>query len=123
MISSGDFDVATFVLLAKDEPDEFNRRRRQLIDANISAAPAHIQQKLRHLQCRADLVREGARSPLEATQKLSSMMWDSVGAPGGLRGALNALATGDVSLLAAEPVGTEKAKVLQFPSAKPVDSD
>jgi len=115
LISANDFDFDTFARLAKDDPDGFNRRRRQLIDANIAAAPAHIQQKLRHLQCRADLVRQGA---LAATQKLSSMMWDSVAGPGGLREALNALVAGDVSLLAAQPTNGEKAQVLQFPRGK-----
>ena len=114
-LSTSDFDFDTFAQLAKDDPEEFERRRQQLIDANIAAAPDHLQPKLHHLQCRADMVREGAASSMAATLKLSSMMWESVAGPGGLREALNALISGDERLLRSKPVAGEKAEVLPFP--------
>ena len=115
MINSDDFDFDTFMQLAQRDPEEFNCRRQALIDANIAAAPEHIQPKLRHLQCRADLVRQSAPNPVAATRKLSTMMWDSVTGPGGLQESLNALADGDPSLISSRPTPAKKAKVVAFP--------
>ncbi len=109
-----DFDFDTFAKLAKDDPEEFNRRRRELIDANISAAPDHIQKKLRHLQFRADAVSESAPNPIVASQKISTLMWDSVAGPSGLLESLNAFLEGDPSKMTPKQRFEEKAKVLEF---------
>lgn len=115
---TGDFDFDTFARLASEDPEEFERRRRQLIETTIAAAPDRIQRKLHHLQCRADLIREAASSPLVATQKFSSMMWDSVVGSGGLREVLNAVVAGDSSVVTPQPLKDGTAKVLPFPGTK-----
>jgi hypothetical protein len=115
-LSTDDFNFDTFARLAKDDPVEFDRLRQQLIDANIAAAPRHLQSRLRQLQCRADLVREGATSPMAATLKLSSMMWETVVGPGGLREALNALVSVGERQQRPNPVDGKKAAVLPFPT-------
>lgn len=114
-----DFDFDEFVALSAQDPEEFERRRSALIEANILAAPERLQQRLRHMQCRADLVRDSAHSPLDATYKLSTMMWDSVTGPRGLIESLNAFLQGDSSMLTPLPENPEKATVLAFPGAKP----
>ena len=114
-----DFDFDEFVALSAQDPEEFERRRSALIEANILAAPERLQQRLRHMQCRSDLVRDSAHSPLDATYKLSTMMWDSVTGPRGLIESLNAFLQGDSSMLTPLPEKPEKATVLAFPGAKP----
>jgi len=116
--AESDFDFDQFVALSAQDPEEFERRRSALIEANISAAPERLQQRLRHMQCRADLVRESAHSPLDATYKLSTMMWDSVTGPRGLIESLNAFLQGDKSMLTPLPEKPEKATVLAFPGTK-----
>ena len=113
----GDYDFDELVVLSKQDPEEFERRRSALIEANISAAPKRLQQRLRHMQCRADLVRESAHTPLDATYKLSTMMWDSVTGPRGLLESLNAFLQGDRDLLTPLPEKREKATVLAFPGS------
>ena len=116
--AESDFDFDQFVALSAQDPEEFERRRSALIEANISAAPERLQQRLRHMQCRADLVRDSAHSPLDATYKLSTMMWDSVTGPRGLIESLNAFLQGDRSMLTPLPEKPEKATVLAFPGTK-----
>ena len=116
--AESDFDFDQFVALSAQDPEEFERRRSALIEANISAAPERLQQRLRHMQCRADLVRDSAHSPLDATYKLSTMMWDSVTGPRGLIESLNAFLQGDKSMLTPLPEKPEKATVLAFPGTK-----
>ena len=116
--AESDFDFDQFVALSAQDPEEFERRRSALIEANISAAPEHLQKRLRHMQCRADLVRDSAHSPLDATYKLSTMMWDSVTGPRGLIESLNAFLQGDRSMLTPLPDKPEKATVLSFPGRK-----
>ncbi|MBL4623263.1 MAG: DUF3135 domain-containing protein [Immundisolibacteraceae bacterium] len=113
-----DYDFDEFVALSALDPEEFELRRSALIEANILAAPDHLQQRLRHMQCRADLVRDSAHSPLDATYKLSTMMWDSVTGPRGLIESLNAFLQGDRSVLTPLPEKPRKATVLAFPGTE-----
>ena len=118
LAQESDFDFDEFAALSAQDPEEFERRRNALIEANISAAPERLQQRLRHMQCRADLVRESATTPLDASYKLSTMMWDSVTGPRGLLESLNAFLQGDSSLMTPVPAKHHKATVLVFPGVK-----
>jgi hypothetical protein len=71
-----EFDIDEWQRLAREEPGEFERRRRAAIDALIAQAPAEQRDRLRALQCRIDLERRRAKTPLEATLRLQSMMWE-----------------------------------------------
>jgi len=70
------FDVDEWQRLAREDPSEFERRRQDAIDALIEQAPPELRERLRALQCRIDLERRRAKTPLEATLRLQSMMWE-----------------------------------------------
>jgi hypothetical protein len=94
--------------LAREDPDEFERRRRATIEALIDQAPPEHQERLRALQFRIDLERSRAKTPLGATVRLHSMMWERFGK---LREALQAL-TG-------EPVPRPQNSARILPFTKP----
>jgi hypothetical protein len=74
-----DFDVDEWQRLAREDPTEFERRRQAAIDALIEQAPAELRERLWALQSRIDLERRRAKTPLEATLRLQSMMWERFG--------------------------------------------
>jgi uncharacterized protein DUF3135 len=104
-----DFDVDEWQRLAVEDPQEFERRREAAIRAVIEQAPLEHQARLLQLQFRIDLERRRAKTPLGATVRLQSMMWERFAA---LRAALLTL-TGEVQ--AGEEPPARNAKVLQFP--------
>jgi hypothetical protein len=79
--------------LARENPDEFERRRREVVEAAIAQAPEALQPRLRGLQFRIDLERQRAKTPLGAAIRLHCMMWNEFQA---LRDALNRLAASDL---------------------------
>jgi hypothetical protein len=109
-----DFDE--WMVLARSDPDEFERRRRILIEKTISRASARSQPRLRCLQWRIDMERQRARTPLAACLRLSSMMWDSVVGESGLLHALDAFRRGSLSELAAR---APAATIMVFPRHPP----
>jgi hypothetical protein len=60
------------------DPEAFELRRREALDAVIQSAPASLQPRLRGMQFRIDLERARAGSGLAACIKAHSMMWDSL---------------------------------------------
>jgi len=70
-----DFDFDEWVLLARTAPNEFERRRRALIEIEILKS-GNVR-RMRGLQWRIDLERSRARNPMDACVRLSKMMWDS----------------------------------------------
>ena len=86
-----DFDIDEWQRLAREDPAEFERRRQATIEALIVQAPPEHRERLRRLQSRIDLERRRAKTPLGATVRLQSMMWERFGQ---LRDALHALAGG-----------------------------
>lgn len=78
------FNFDEWSCLARVAPDEFETRRHSAIEKLI--ANGTNARRLRGLQCRIDLERIRARTPLKACLRLSSMMWDSLDQ---CRGALN----------------------------------
>ena len=107
-----DFDIDEWQRLAKEDPQEFERRREAAIRAVIEQAPPEHQARLLRLQSRIDLERRRAKTALGATVRLQSMMWERFAA---LRAALLTL-TGE-GQAAAEPT-QRTAKVLRFPRAE-----
>jgi hypothetical protein len=100
-----EFDVDEWQRLAREDPREFERRRQAAIESLIGQAPAELQGRLRALQCRIDLERRRAKTPLEATVRLQSMMWERFGQ---LRDTLMTL-TGQ-----AAPAPARRARILRF---------
>jgi hypothetical protein len=71
-----DFDFEVWATLAREDPEEFERRRRAAIDALIASRPAN-RQRLEGTQFRIDMERKLARTPLKACLRLSEMMWET----------------------------------------------
>ncbi len=87
-----DFEV--WAELAKSDPEAFEHKRRETIDAFIASTPAEGQQRLRGLQFRVDMERSRASNPLSATIRISNMMWNSFAE---LRDALDRSVNGGLS--------------------------
>jgi Protein of unknown function (DUF3135) len=100
--------------LAQTDPQEFERRRLQAIDAVIEAAPESQRARLRGLQFRIDLERRRAVTTLGACIKLNTMMWDSFVA---LRESLAQLTNEGALRVAGKPGGLTK--VIPFATGKP----
>lgn len=105
-----EFDFDEWARLAHSDSAEFERRRRELIEQQIAAAPADLQARLRGLQFRIDMERRRATTPLSACVRLNSMMWKSFAE---LRGALDAIAKPSAPGSPAEKPGA-LAKILDF---------
>lgn len=69
------FDFDEWSALARNDPETFDLRRQEMIDESIGHGTD--QRRLRGLQCRIDLERIRAHTPLKACLRLSSLMWDS----------------------------------------------
>jgi hypothetical protein len=106
-----EFDVEEWQRLARDNPEEFERRRAALIETAIAEAPPEHQQRLRGLQFRIDLERRKAKTPLGAAVRLQSMMWERLLE---LREALLALSGGEQT---SDPAPRAAAQILPFPKA------
>jgi len=100
-----EFDVDEWQRLAREDPREFERRRQAAIESLIGQAPPELRERLRALQCRIDLERRRAKTPLEATVRLQSMMWERFGQ---LRETLMALSGQSA------PAPARRARVLPF---------
>jgi hypothetical protein len=69
------FDFDAWAVLAKTAPDEFERRRRDVVENHISISD-NIR-RLRGLQCNIDMERIRARTPLKSCLRISTLMWDA----------------------------------------------
>lgn len=81
---SRNLDIEQLRHLADSDPEAFEHRRRELIDAVIARAPARRRQRLRGLQWRVDQVRSRSSNPLAACISLSDMMWEAFAGSNGL---------------------------------------
>lgn len=70
------FDFESWAALARDNPEEFERRRQAEIRKVIDARP-DLKPRLEGLQFRIDAERTLARTPLKACLRISTMMWNS----------------------------------------------
>lgn len=68
-----DFNFDEWAELYKNHPDEFELRRKQLLDNAIASAPVQYRNKLRILQIECDVVRE-IYEPLDAVEIMVGMM-------------------------------------------------
>lgn len=77
-------DIEQLRVLASSDPEGFEQRRRELIDAVIDRAPERRRKRLRGLQWRVDQVRSRSSNPLAACISLSDMMWEAFAGSNGL---------------------------------------
>ena len=82
------FNFDEWMELYKRDPALFEKKRREETGKAISAAPPHLQQKLRRLQWKIDMERGRASNPLSACIRLNKMMMDEMYKDGGLRDSL-----------------------------------
>ena len=67
-----------WMVLAKNNPDEFEEKRREHIELFINSASKNNQHRLRGLQWQIDQTRKLSRSPMASCIEISNMMWDSL---------------------------------------------
>jgi hypothetical protein len=73
----GEFNFDEWADLYKKDPDEFERRRRTLVDAEIQKAPIENRPMLRLLQLECDTAHE-TMDPLSATQAMLDLTLQSL---------------------------------------------
>jgi hypothetical protein len=70
-----EFDFDEWAKLAKSSPEEFEERRRAVIEAQISNS-GNVRM-LQGLQCRIEMERMSARTPMKSCLRLSTLMSDA----------------------------------------------
>ena len=114
-----EFDPAYWQKLAQDDPHAFECARLEAIETLIAAAPLDIQDRLRGLQCRIDLERRKARTPMGAALRLQSLMWDRFES---LRAVLNDVGDPDSNGLTPEATRRPSARIIPFQRAREQDA-
>lgn len=103
------FDFDEWAMLARTAPDEFEQRRRAVIESLISRS--NNVRRLRGLQWRIDLERKRARTPLQLCERLSTLMWDSFM---DLNHALNTLVGNDCGSTSTSSHSAQSAKIIHL---------
>ncbi len=83
------FDFDTWVALAQNSPDMFEKKRQELINSVIKQAPDKMQVRLNGLQWSIDAKIKTSKNPMDGCIKIYQMMMDSVYGSKGLVEALN----------------------------------
>ena len=83
------FDFDAWKELAEQDPEAFERKRREAIEAAIAQAPPQMRQRLTGLQWRIEMERSKSRNPTQSFLRIYKMMWQSVYGENGLLDALN----------------------------------
>ena len=87
------FDFDKWAKLAREDPVAFERKRKLLIEQEISRAPASRQPHLRAMQWRIEMERRKYKDKLSYCAHIFNRMWDSVYGPNGLLDALQTITT------------------------------
>lgn len=92
------FDFSEWAELAKNDPEGFEKKRREIIDQTVDRCLDHNKQRIRGLQWRIDQQRRISSSPMDACLKIYGQMWERfAGEEDGLNSHLQALNLGDPS--------------------------
>jgi hypothetical protein len=78
------FDFDQWAELAQHDPQGFEARRSEAIEAAIRQASPRTQERLRRLQWKLDQIRRTSGTPLAACIRMHNMMLDSLHGRGGL---------------------------------------
>lgn len=120
MENTDEFDFERWATLARENPEEFERQRKQMIDEIINNSPEMMQKRMQGIQWQIDQVRQTAKTPMAACIKISSMMWDRVLGENGLVEAIEQLDLDSNSLPKKQ---SEHAQILSFPSDSEDNTD
>lgn len=115
MNESSSFNFEEWAELARNNPEAFEQRRKEVIEEAIAQSPEAIQQRLRCIQWRVDMERMRYKDPLVACARIYNMMWELVYKDGGLLDALNQLGEYNVDEQG-EIKEKKRAKILAFKS-------
>lgn len=63
-----------WVELYKNDPVEFEKKRRAIISQQINSAPPQIRDKLYALQAEIEIIRAKTKDPLETTKQIMKML-------------------------------------------------
>lgn len=107
-----EFNFDMWAQLAKEDPEEFERKRRATINTVLSKAPASMQNRLRGLQWRIDMEIKRSKNPLDGCIRINRMMIDTIYAPGGLLESLHRLT--DNRSLSTEKIFSSAEKIVPF---------
>ncbi len=109
------FDFDEWSRLAKEDPEGFEKKRREEIERAISEAPSHMHDQLNRLQWRIDMERKRAKNPLASCMRLYEMLTDQVYAEKGFLYAVNLLhSLSSGKPLQLNPCSVPRAKVVPF---------
>ena len=86
-----DFDFEYWADLAENDPEEFERQRKMIIDEIISSCPKESLKRMQGIQWQIDQIRDTSKNPMSACIKISQMMWDTVLGDNGLIDAIENL--------------------------------
>jgi hypothetical protein len=103
------FDFDTWAMLARTAPDDFEQRRRAVLESQISSSDNV--RRLRGLQWRIDIERRHARTPLKSCLRLSTLMWDTFT---DLNDSLKILVGNDCSSTITSSLPARSAKILHL---------
>lgn len=85
------FDFDAWVELARQDPQAFEEKRKNIIETAIQGAPEQQQQRLRCLQWKLDKIRETSRTPMMACLQINRLLWENVTGEHGLLNSLQHL--------------------------------
>jgi hypothetical protein len=89
------FDFDAWVELARQDPQAFEEKRKNIIETAIQGAPEQRQQRLRCLQWKLDKIRETSRTPMMACLQINRLLWENVTGEHGLLNSLQHLQRGE----------------------------
>ncbi|MFV1983996.1 MAG: DUF3135 domain-containing protein [Thiohalomonadales bacterium] len=72
-----EFDFDMLVMLAENDPDDFEDFRQELINDYIKSLPQERQHRMECLQWRIDGTRNQSKNALSACMAITEMMWQS----------------------------------------------
>lgn len=86
---TSDFNFDQWASMAKQNPEQFESMRQDMIKQLIDDAPDHLKQRMEGLQWQIDQIRGRATNPMSACLRISQQMWNNVLGERGLLAALH----------------------------------
>jgi len=82
--NNSEFDFDAWASLAKEDPEAFENKRKQMLQDVIDNAEPEIKRRMQGLQWQVDQIRSTSANPMASCLKISQMMWDKTIGEGGL---------------------------------------
>ena len=87
------FNFDSWAILARENPQLFEIKRKRIIEQAISQASPRRQKRLRCLQWQLDQIRNTSGTPLAASLRMQQMLWEKLAGDAGLLACLQGSAT------------------------------